>query len=625
MAEVFDVVESGDVNIACDTFTQTTSKSVMATYLVYGAAGGPYERVDSATPLPVTIISGTPSLNCEYADGATWVDGSSKGILNSGVYQATPQTIADGKIGPVQLTANGYQIVSVNGTVTVGSHAVTNAGTFAVQAAQSGTWTVDLGATDNAVLDAIAASVAGTLTVGTHAVTQSGTWNIGTVTTVTAVTSITNAVTVSQGTAANLNCTEASAAAIKTAVQLIDNTVYVDDADFTDGVSSGNLMFGLYQSSPQSITDGDVGPIQVTQNGYPIVSVNGTLTVGSHAVTNAGTFAVQAAQSGTWNITNVSGTVSLPTGASTAAKQPALGTAGTASTDVITVQGITSMTPLLVTLSGTNNIATVTTVTTVSTVTAVSDAQVQGKAAHDAAASGNPVLLGAYASAAAPSDVSGDADAVRLWALRNGSQVCNLAVGGTLVTSSAGLPTAAAGDVAHDGVDSGNPIKVGFKAVAHGATPTEVAASDRVQWHANRAGVPFVIGGHPNVKCHAVLIPAGGAQTNVAMFTVASGTKIVVTRVTVVLDGATAAETNVRIGFGTATLTSPNTTTAGTGLLLEASGFGSAAGVGSNVINIGDGSGILGVGADGEEIRYTCEDPGSGNLSISVSYYEVSS
>lgn len=55
-----------------------------------------------------------------------------------------------------------------------------------------------------------------------------------------------------------------------------------------------------------------------------------------------------AKQSGTWNITNISGTVSLPTGASTAAKQAALGTAGTASTDVITVQGITSMTALKV-------------------------------------------------------------------------------------------------------------------------------------------------------------------------------------------------------------------------------------------------------------------------------------
>lgn len=38
----------------------------------------------------------------------------------------------------------------------------------------------------------------------------------------------------------------------------------------------------------------------------------------------------------------------LPTGAATAAKQPALGTAGTASADVITVQGKASMTPLVV-------------------------------------------------------------------------------------------------------------------------------------------------------------------------------------------------------------------------------------------------------------------------------------
>lgn len=58
--------------------------------------------------------------------------------------------------------------------------------------------------------------------------------------------------------------------------------------------------------------------------------------------------AVPASQSGTWNINNVSGTVSLPTGAATAAKQPALGTAGSASSDVITVQGIASMTALKV-------------------------------------------------------------------------------------------------------------------------------------------------------------------------------------------------------------------------------------------------------------------------------------
>lgn len=62
------------------------------------------------------------------------------------------------------------------------------------------------------------------------------------------------------------------------------------------------------------------------------------------------------AQSGTWNLTNISGTVSLPTGAATAAKQPALGTAGAASTDVVTVQGIASMTPFQSAQSGTWNV-----------------------------------------------------------------------------------------------------------------------------------------------------------------------------------------------------------------------------------------------------------------------------
>jgi hypothetical protein len=84
----------------------------------------------------------------------------------------------------------------------------------------------------------------------------------------------------------------------------------------------------------------------------------------------------------------------LPSGASTAAKQPALGTAGTASTDVITVQGIASMTPVLATLSGTNNIATVTTVTTVSAVTEITNALPAGTNAIGKLAANSGVDIG---------------------------------------------------------------------------------------------------------------------------------------------------------------------------------------------------------------------------------------
>jgi len=76
-------------------------------------------------------------------------------------------------------------------------------------------------------------------------------------------------------------------------------------------------------------------------------------------VTQSGTWTVQpgntantTAMEGRWLSRHPTYQCSCPTtpaGASTAAKQPALGTAGTASTDVITVQGIASMTPLLVT------------------------------------------------------------------------------------------------------------------------------------------------------------------------------------------------------------------------------------------------------------------------------------
>lgn len=81
---------------------------------------------------------------------------------------------------------------------------------------------------------------------------------------------------------------------------------------------------------------------QLVQGGAVVAAANALFVQPGTGATWAAT------QSGTWNINNISGTISLPTGASTAAKQPALGTAGTASADVLTVQGIASMTALKV-------------------------------------------------------------------------------------------------------------------------------------------------------------------------------------------------------------------------------------------------------------------------------------
>lgn len=61
-----------------------------------------------------------------------------------------------------------------------------------------------------------------------------------------------------------------------------------------------------------------------------------------------------------------------------------------------------------------------------------------GQVAHDAAAAAvDPVLVGGYASAAAPTNVSADGDAVQSWHLRNGAQCVNVTAAGALIPGDA--------------------------------------------------------------------------------------------------------------------------------------------------------------------------------------------
>ncbi len=64
-----------------------------------------------------------------------------------------------------------------------------------------------------------------------------------------------------------------------TALQLIDDAVYVDDADWTDNTSKHVLVGGLYQSVQQTVTDGDVAPFQVTAQGILMVDAPNTVFV----------------------------------------------------------------------------------------------------------------------------------------------------------------------------------------------------------------------------------------------------------------------------------------------------------------------------------------------------------
>lgn len=170
------------------------------------------------------------------------------------------------------------------------------------------------------------------------------------------------------------------------------------------------------------------------------------------------------------------------------------------------------------------------------------------------------------------------------------------------------------GAIAHDGVDSGNPVKIGYRAIAHGSNPTAVAAADRSDALCNRAGIPFAIGGHPNIVTvkHTTITTA---VTDAAIITVSTGLRIVVTSFTVTLDNASTVFPTVLIGFGTA-----NTPTT-TGVIGAHGGVPAGGG-----FSRGDGSGIIGIGADNEDLRVTTTGNATGNgLQIVVGYYTIES
>jgi hypothetical protein len=164
------------------------------------------------------------------------------------------------------------------------------------------------------------------------------------------------------------------------------------------------------------------------------------------------------------------------------------------------------------------------------------------------------------------------------------------------------------GNVAHDAADSGNPLKLGVRAFAHGAAPTAVAADERTDWLANRHGIPFVMGGHPKVE--RLTQKNTAAQTDQVLKTVAAGEKFVVTQISAFCDRANTVDVQVLIEFDD------------TSDVRVFENPGIAAGMGAVE---GDGSGILAIGGDGQDLLLTNEVPTTGSVTVHVSGYIVPS
>lgn len=260
----------------------------------------------------------------------------------------------------------------------------------------------------------------------------------------------------------------------------------------------------------------------------------------------------------------------LPTGAATAAKQPALGTAGTPSADVISVQGVGGGTALpvsaaslplptgaataanqttantsLATLAGavngtemqvdvvgalpagTNNIGDVDVLTlpNVTLAAGTNTNEVVGDAAHGAAVAGNPVLVGLEGRSTAPTAVD-DGDVVRALASLLGRLVTlPYALPGSTwsyATANGGV-TDTADDEAKAAVASTRHYVTSVQVInAHDSTGTEVVIKDgsTVLWR----GWAEQTGGGVSAKFDPPLRGTANTAINVANITNGSQT-----------------------------------------------------------------------------------------------------
>jgi hypothetical protein len=80
--------------------------------------------------------------------------------------------------------------------------------------------------------------------------------------------------------------TEATLSNVQTAVELIDDAVYIDDADWTATTSKHVLTGGVYVSGGRTITDGDTAPISLDVNGHTITSAHGASVALADGISN---------------------------------------------------------------------------------------------------------------------------------------------------------------------------------------------------------------------------------------------------------------------------------------------------------------------------------------------------
>lgn len=389
------------------------------------------------------------------AGGSLTVDNTVLSVVGNGT-AATAQrvTIASDSTGVIGVGDNGGSLtvdgtVAVSGTVTVGSHAVTNAGTFATQ--ESGAALTSLQLIDNVVVVEDAAHSSGDSGVMPLAVRRD------------ADTSLVSA----DGDYAPLQVNAAGSLKVAiTAGAGSGGTSIADAAAFTRATTSVTPVAGVVETSAPTLTNGNTGAISLTTAGAVRVSVasggiaavvedaasaggeDGIMVLAvrrdsaSSGVSADGDFAALSVDStGALRVVGSSGTTQYAEDVASAGAESlclmgavrrdtaasSSGTDGDYSTINVNASGrlYTSATIDAALPAGTNAIGKLSANSGViiGDVNVTTLPAVAGGAAQDVAITGNPVPTGYRASTATPTAMSADGDVVYPWATREGASV----------------------------------------------------------------------------------------------------------------------------------------------------------------------------------------------------------
>ena len=365
----------------------TLASAQVQTRIWDGSETADVKNTGSSDSLAVAIVDGSGNQitsfggGTEYTEGDTDASITGKACLMEGAANALVPlqgTAADGLL--VNLGANND--VTVTGVSTSAKQDTIIGHVDGVEGLL-GTIDADTGNISTKI-DTVAGAVSGTemqvdvltmptVTVNSHAVTNAGTFAV-----------------------------QVDGAAL-TALQLLDDVIAtLGTTTYTETATKGTIISAVRRDADTTLVDttNEVGPLQMDANGrLKVEAFSGeTLPVSlasvpSHAVTNAGTFAVQVDGSALTALQLIDDSIATTASAITSKGTAAAGTDGTNARILKTdTSGELQV-----------DVLSMPTTTVTGTVTAANTA---GDVAHDAGDSGNPVKIGGKARSALPSAVA---------------------------------------------------------------------------------------------------------------------------------------------------------------------------------------------------------------------------